>query len=151
MDWHFKVYQRSVEAEKRGMHRSWYVDQQEWVKSREAVDVDHVAAPEGADAQAGKVVEGPKYIHVPEPGSGINNTCPICQDRFENKWLDLAQDWVWLDAVLVRNRAFHASCLAEASKDRDGTPRRTPEPVLGKRKAEPGMASPKIRTLRTAI
>lgn len=28
MDWHFKVHQRSAEAEKRGMHRSWYVDQQ---------------------------------------------------------------------------------------------------------------------------
>ena len=28
MDWHFKVHQRSAEAEKRGTHRSWYVDQQ---------------------------------------------------------------------------------------------------------------------------
>lgn len=27
MDWHFRVHQRANEAEKRGMHRSWYVDQ----------------------------------------------------------------------------------------------------------------------------
>lgn len=27
MDWHFRVHQRSNEAEKRGTHRSWYVDQ----------------------------------------------------------------------------------------------------------------------------
>jgi pre-mRNA cleavage complex 2 protein Pcf11 len=27
MDWHFRVHQRTNEAEKRGMHRSWYVDQ----------------------------------------------------------------------------------------------------------------------------
>lgn len=27
MDWHFKVHQRSNEAEQRGMHRSWYVDE----------------------------------------------------------------------------------------------------------------------------
>lgn len=27
MDWHFRVKQRMVEAEKRGQHRSWYVDQ----------------------------------------------------------------------------------------------------------------------------
>lgn len=27
MDWHFRVHQRIVEAEKRGQHRSWYVDQ----------------------------------------------------------------------------------------------------------------------------
>jgi hypothetical protein len=27
MDWHFRVHQRTNEAEKRGIHRSWYVDQ----------------------------------------------------------------------------------------------------------------------------
>jgi hypothetical protein len=27
MDWHFRVHQRTTEAEKRGMHRSWYVNQ----------------------------------------------------------------------------------------------------------------------------
>lgn len=26
MDWHFGVHQRTTEAEKRGTHRSWYVD-----------------------------------------------------------------------------------------------------------------------------
>ena len=28
MDWHFRVHQRIAEAEKRGQHRSWYVDQE---------------------------------------------------------------------------------------------------------------------------
>ncbi|AEO71694.1 uncharacterized protein THITE_2124427 [Thermothielavioides terrestris NRRL 8126] len=27
MDWHFRVHQRTAEAEKRGQHRSWYVDE----------------------------------------------------------------------------------------------------------------------------
>lgn len=27
MDWHFRVHQRITEAEKRGQHRSWYVDE----------------------------------------------------------------------------------------------------------------------------
>jgi hypothetical protein len=27
MDWHFRVHQRMTEAEKRGQHRSWYVDE----------------------------------------------------------------------------------------------------------------------------
>lgn len=27
MDWHFRVHQRIMESEKRGQHRSWYVDQ----------------------------------------------------------------------------------------------------------------------------
>jgi pre-mRNA cleavage complex 2 protein Pcf11 len=27
MDWHFRVHQRMTEAEKRGQHRSWFVDE----------------------------------------------------------------------------------------------------------------------------
>ena len=43
-----------------------------------------------------------------------------------------------MDAVKIGARVYHASCHAEASKDGGGTPMRnsTPEPVLGKRKAE---------------
>ncbi len=56
------------------------------------------------------------------------------------KWLDGAQEWVWMDAVKIGDRVYHASCHREAARDRDreGTPgaRATPEPVLGKRKAE---------------
>lgn len=110
-----------------------------------AVSEDNAAQATKAAAEAAK----PKYIPVPEPGSRINNVCPICQDRFENKWLDTAQEWVWLDTVLVGGRAYHASCHAEAARDREGTPRRTPEPVLGKRKAENGLSSPKVRSLKT--
>ncbi len=28
MDWHFLVHQRMAEAETRGQHRSWYVDEE---------------------------------------------------------------------------------------------------------------------------
>lgn len=30
------------------------------------------------------------------------------------KWLDEAQEWVWMDAVRVGGRVFHASCHREA-------------------------------------
>jgi pre-mRNA cleavage complex 2 protein Pcf11 len=118
------------------------------------VDSDHSATPEDGAGETSEADKGPKYIPVPDPASGINNVCPICQEKFENKWLDTAQEWVWLDAVLVGNRAFHASCHAEATRDREGTPglsRRTPEPVLGKRKAESTISPPKIRTLKTSM
>jgi pre-mRNA cleavage complex 2 protein Pcf11 len=128
---------------------------QDWVKSREVVDSDHAHNQDDAATQASKAAEAakPKYIPVPDSSKGINNVCPICQERFENKWLDTAQEWVWLDVVLAGNRAYHASCHAEATRDREGTPglsRRTPDPVLGKRKAEVGISSPKIRSLKTS-
>ncbi|RCI12140.1 hypothetical protein L249_0384 [Ophiocordyceps polyrhachis-furcata BCC 54312] len=156
MDWHFRVHQRSNEAEKRGTHRSWYVDQQDWVRCREVVDSDHIAAPEETSKEATQTEKGPRFMAVPEAGSGVHNVCPICQEKFENKWLDTAQEWVWLEAVLVGNRAYHESCHAEATRDREGTPavlssRRSPEQVvLGKRKAETSISSPKVRAMKTS-
>ncbi|KAJ4307132.1 mRNA 3' end processing factor [Collariella sp. IMI 366227] len=72
MDWHFRVHQRMTDAEKRGQHRSWYVDE---------------------------LQQQDPLPPVPEDASRVNNTCPICQEKFEMKWLDEAQEWVWMDAV----------------------------------------------------
>jgi hypothetical protein len=47
------------------------------------------------------------------------------------KWLDEAQEFVWMDAIKIGGRIYHASCHSEVK--RDGA---TPEPVLGKRKNE---------------
>ncbi|KAK0704986.1 hypothetical protein B0H67DRAFT_649376 [Lasiosphaeris hirsuta] len=179
MDWHFRVHQRIAEYEKRGQHRSFFVDELDWIKSLEAIDVDYVAppaggnnasnndsgdSPRGASAQAGGKRGGGQqqlqqllqYIAVPEDSSRVNTVCPICQERFEMKWLDEAQEWVWMDAVKIGERVFHASCHREATKDRDredaqaaaaaaaaaasqvqqAYQRGVPEGVLGKRKAE---------------
>lgn len=141
MDWHFKAHQRLAEAEKRGQHRSWYVDNNDWLKSREAIDVDHPPSTGDASSSPGKEKKEakPKYIPVPDASSRINSVCPICQEKFENKWLDTAQEWVWLDTILVGNRAYHYSCHAEATQARGSTPtysRSTPEPMHRKRKAE---------------
>lgn len=127
------------------------------MKSREAIDTDHDPSGPEASAQASKAAEEaakPKYIPIPDPSRSINNVCPICQEKFDNKWLDTAQEWVWLDAVLVGNRAYHSSCHAEATRDREGTPgysRKTAGPVLGKRRPEAGLASPKVRSLKTSV
>lgn len=157
MDWHFRVHQRIIEAEKRGQHRSWYVDQADWVRSVEAIDLDQhqythtdstadatsSGGPNAASGVDGASGGGPKiqYIPVPDDGDATNSVCPICQEKFETKWLDEAQEWVWTDALRVGGRAYHASCYAEVTKGGSGggTPmysRATPDPVLGKRKAE---------------
>lgn len=81
---------------------------------------------------------------MPDDGDTINTVCPICQEKFETKWLDEAQEWVWTDAARVGPRAYHASCYAEVTKESGATPlygggggaRATPDRVLGKRKAE---------------
>ncbi|CAK7271759.1 mRNA 3' end processing factor [Sporothrix epigloea] len=136
MDWHFKVHQRIVEAEKRGQHRSWYVDQADWIQSRETVDfdgVDHHGANLNGNATGGQTGKGLgtggtggtgatgggklQWIPVPTGGAKTNQTCPICQEKFELKWLDEAQEWVWIDATRVGSRVYHASCHAEAARN----------------------------------
>ncbi|GAB1312995.1 mRNA 3' end processing factor [Madurella fahalii] len=157
MDWHFRVHQRITEAEKRGQHRSWYVDELDWIRSREAIDTDYVAPQDlsssstpdflddaaiakrpagGGKSAASSRAQQQQYLPVPEDSSRVNNTCPICQERFEMKWLDEAQEWVWTDAVRVGERVYHASCHREAAGSMAYNQRPTPERVLGKRKAE---------------
>jgi pre-mRNA cleavage complex 2 protein Pcf11 len=151
MDWHFRVHQRMTDAEKRGQHRSWYVDElvrlspvslltlttkpptQDWIRSREVSEDQNPAA----DGAGGGSSAAPKpklhYLPVPDDPALAGSVCPICQEKFEMKWLDDAQEFVWMDAAQIGERVFHASCHAEATKD---VKRGTPEPVLGKRKAE---------------
>ncbi|EGO56489.1 hypothetical protein NEUTE1DRAFT_147145 [Neurospora tetrasperma FGSC 2508] len=189
MDWHFRVHQRVTDAERRGQHRSWWVEQSDWVNSLEAIDSDHghrsdTTAGGGAGGHGGRgggvpgqdtlnyddnVDEdeddydpeasfnnsynpnslypgggimgadhsgghgggkampghgggrkggkrgGLDYIPVPEDSAKVNNMCPICQERFEMKWLDEAQEWVWMDATKVGERVYHASCHKEVN------------------------------------
>lgn len=110
------------------------------------IDLDGADNPDGAGnptSAAGS--SGPKlqYIAVPDDGDNTNNVCPICQEKFETKWLDEAQEWVWTDALRVGGRAFHATCYAEVTKETSGSApaygvamRSTPDRVLGKRKAD---------------
>ncbi|KFZ06444.1 hypothetical protein V501_07407 [Pseudogymnoascus sp. VKM F-4519 (FW-2642)] len=138
MDWHFRVHQRMVEAEKRGQHRSWYVDELDWIKSRET-DEEHLAsATTDKDAPASQGPKKQQYLAVPDDPELANSLCPICQEKFEMKWLD--EEFVWMDAVKIGERIYHASCHAEARKSYRGTP----EPVLGKRKNEEELLS--VRT-----
>lgn len=147
MDWHFRVHQRIAEYEKRGQYRSPFVDEIDWIQTPVTVDIDYVpptSTDDSSDApnhsntsiRNSHQQQKPKlqYIPVPDDSSRVNSICPICQERFEMKWLDEAQEWVWMDAVKIGDRVYHASCHREVAGDRrEGTPS---DGVLGKRKAE---------------
>lgn len=150
LDWHFNTNQRMTEAAKRAQTRSWYVDERDWIKSREVGD-DQVAAEsespaEGAAGEDGHAAkQGPPkpWIRAPNDATLRNTPCPICQEKFESTWSEEVQDWIWQDAVKMGLRVYHASCYAEVTKDgpgpRSSTPQArtgTPDSVLGKRKAE---------------
>ncbi|RJE19246.1 hypothetical protein PHISCL_08413 [Aspergillus sclerotialis] len=143
LDWHFKTNQRMAEAAKRAQNRSWYVDERDWIKSRESGDDQSLAGAGEGDphAQSNAVEKGPQkqWIRAPNDAALRNTPCPICQEKFESTWSEDVQDWIWLDAVKVGSRVYHGSCYAEVTKDGSNTPvgrTGTPDSILGKRKAE---------------
>ncbi|KAL1997120.1 hypothetical protein VTN49DRAFT_7985 [Thermomyces lanuginosus] len=146
LDWHFKTNQRMAEAAKRGQSRSWYVDERDWIKSREYDDADIGAAGSttGTASQDGTSQhsrQSKQWIRAPSDATLRNAPCPICQEKFESTWSEEVQDWIWKDAVKVGNRVYHASCYAEVttSAPAQGSAvarTSTPDSVLGKRKAE---------------
>ncbi|KAL2824702.1 hypothetical protein BJY01DRAFT_230397 [Aspergillus pseudoustus] len=155
LDWHFRTNQRMADAARRAQNRSWYVDERDWIKSREVGD-DQVTTEtettnDSAGADGGSSKKGPakQWIRAPNDATLRNTPCPICQEKFESTWSEDVQDWIWQDAVKVGARVYHASCYAEVTKDGSSQPRRetpsgrtgTPDSVLGKRKAE-GSDSP---------
>ncbi|KAI2631925.1 hypothetical protein GGR54DRAFT_6709 [Hypoxylon sp. NC1633] len=137
MDWHFWANQRIADAEKRGHHRSWLVDIQDWIDTRESVDKGHLAAPpeEGSEKEPAL-----QWIPAPDDPNLANSFCSICQEKFETKWLDDAQEFVWMDAIKVGQQIFHASCYQEVRKDGGGTG--------GKRKAKEDLTSSRNKLRR---
>ncbi|EED15048.1 mRNA cleavage factor complex component Pcf11, putative [Talaromyces stipitatus ATCC 10500] len=151
LDWHFRTNQRMTDSIKRGQNRSWYVDERDWIKSREFDDDSGLAGTgpgngtTSTEEEAAKKQPQKQWIRAPNDVALRNAPCPICQEKFESTWSEDVQDWIWQDALKVGNRVYHASCYAEVTKDgsataaRAGTPLArtgTPDSVLGKRKAE---------------
>ena len=117
----------------------------EWIRSRENIEEGIDGASSGmkdtkalAAAAAAKNDPKTKFIPAPSEDPLASLPCPICQEKFQPSWNDNLQDFVWMDAVKIGNRVYHASCYSELKKDGGNTPLRTgtPDSVLGKRKAE---------------
>lgn len=138
MDWHFKV--KDPDAAKRGVHRSWYMSEKDWIDYRE---VDETTP--ATDAASTNSVAKPKkqakdrYVLVPQDPTLQHAPCPICQEKFETQWNVDANDFVWMDALQVGGKIYHATCFEEYSKGAGIPMPSTPDSVLGKRKADAGM------------
>jgi pre-mRNA cleavage complex 2 protein Pcf11 len=146
MDWHFKV--KDPDANKRGVHRSWYIGEKEWI---DYTEVDETASPNESAATTAankpKKLAKDRYISVPQDPILQHAPCPICQEKFETQWNVDANDFVWMDALQVGSKVYHATCFEEFSKGQGIPMPSTPDSVLGKRKADLGgdMEGKKIR------
>jgi pre-mRNA cleavage complex 2 protein Pcf11 len=151
LDWHFKTKSRMADAEKKGQSRSWYVDEREWISSKEYADGTGPEETSGENSgllsasSAGRA-KMPDFVRAPNDPHLKSLPCPIDLEPFVSFWSDDLQEFIWTDAIQVGDRIYHASCYRQAMADRakaatpvgTGASGRidTPDSVLGKRKAE---------------
>lgn len=144
MDWHFKV--KDPDAAKRGVHRSWYMPEKEWIEYKE---VDETSPNHASNDPNNSTLTGAKskkqakdrYVSVPQDVVSQQAPCPICQEKFDTVWNVEANDFVWMDALSVGGKVYHATCFEEYSKGAGIAMPGTPDSVLGKRRAEDGMGA----------
>ena len=106
----------------------------EWI---DYTEVDETAPPEEQGPATQKKETKDQYVPVPTDARLVHAPCPICQEKFEPQWHVDASDFVWMDAVKVGGKIYHATCWEEYNKGvGSGAAPGTPDSVLGKRKAE---------------
>ncbi|KAK9347498.1 hypothetical protein V1522DRAFT_401088 [Lipomyces starkeyi] len=124
LDWHFRVNKR-LREDTRGQSRSWYLDEESWIKFTDGDDNKENGDPRDSSFQSGangftaakKLREdvSHKYIPAPKDPNVISTPCPICKEKFKSVWNEKAEDWVWMNAVKAENgKIYHATCLQDA-------------------------------------
>ncbi|KAF2016586.1 hypothetical protein BU24DRAFT_205893 [Aaosphaeria arxii CBS 175.79] len=106
MDWHFRV--KNSLASSRGVHRTWYLTEKEWIVYRE---FDEALNETPTEVKPASGADKKRYVPAP-PGL---TSCPICLDEFKPTWNAEANDFVFMDAVEVNKKIYHVSCWEEVN------------------------------------
>ncbi|OAD78621.1 hypothetical protein PHYBLDRAFT_163720 [Phycomyces blakesleeanus NRRL 1555(-)] len=117
LDSHFRQNRRMKERVKRGLSRSWFVTESEWI-SGAGGEVTSQQAPAFLNDQSSG------HLNNNEKSSGVHGStedanmaedhkvvmpndgrkpCPICGERFIDFWNDEEEEWMYKNAVLVEN------------------------------------------------
>lgn len=119
LDWHFRINNRLREIASRGQSRSWYFDEEEWIKYvHEDVTQVITELPENNSDKPNKHKEfspDDSYVLTPTDPNAANEPCPICKEKFISVWNEDVEEWVWKNAISIENVIYHAICLSEAS------------------------------------
>ncbi|KAG0184768.1 hypothetical protein DFQ28_010531 [Apophysomyces sp. BC1034] len=111
LDSHFRQNRRMKERVKRGLSRSWFVTEEEWI-SGAGGEVTSQQAPAFLNDQQFHVHAndspttedaGKAEDHTVIMPNEDRKPCPICGERFIDFWNDEEEEWMYKNAVLVEN------------------------------------------------
>ncbi|EMR08083.1 hypothetical protein PNEG_03523 [Pneumocystis murina B123] len=119
LDWHFRINNRLRELSSRGQSRSWYFDEEEWIKYTHEDGSLITVEPLDNDLDKPKKHKDfnhdDSYVLTPTDPNAANEPCPICKEKFISVWNEDVEEWVWKNSISIEGVIYHANCLSEAS------------------------------------
>eukprot|EP01130_Rhizamoeba_saxonica_P006381 TRINITY_DN2546_c0_g1_i3.p1 TRINITY_DN2546_c0_g1~~TRINITY_DN2546_c0_g1_i3.p1 ORF type:complete len:495 (+),score=129.07 TRINITY_DN2546_c0_g1_i3:208-1692(+) len=106
LDWHFRQKRREKQKAKKGMSRSWFLDEGSWIASCTS------QTNTGSDSEKENDMEedeAEKEILVVARESQPN--CDACDEVFEVFYDENAEEWLCKDASELDNRLYHEKCV----------------------------------------
>ncbi|KAG1043483.1 hypothetical protein G6F43_011645 [Rhizopus delemar] len=133
LDIHFRQNRKIKERGKRGLSRSWFVTVNEWIHGEggESVSQQVPTFLQDGMGHVNKLIDEDNNTNEadvkPDEHTVIKHTderrtCPICGENFIDFWNDDEEEWMYKNAVLEKDKIFHATCYVDAVKS--GTKRK---------------------------
>ncbi|XP_063698350.1 uncharacterized protein LOC134829266 [Culicoides brevitarsis] len=121
LDWHFRQNRRDRDASKKAHSRKWYYDVSDWIQFEEIEDLEEREKnwfeKHGAQAEfdVEEMEKSPteQMLSCQAGPKGAEETCEVCQDKFEYFFNEENEEWHLKNAMRVDEKCYHPSCYED--------------------------------------
>uniref|UniRef100_A0A6J0UT11 Pre-mRNA cleavage complex 2 protein Pcf11 n=1 Tax=Pogona vitticeps TaxID=103695 RepID=A0A6J0UT11_9SAUR len=138
LDWHYRQNRTEKDVSRKVTHRRWYYSLTDWIEFEEIADLEERAKSQFFEKVHEEVVlktqeaaKEKEFQSVPAGPAGVDESCEICQEQFEQYWDEEEEEWHLKNAIRVDEKIYHPSCYEDYQKTSsfDSTPSPSKTPV----------------------
>ncbi|XP_053168702.1 pre-mRNA cleavage complex 2 protein Pcf11 [Hemicordylus capensis] len=137
LDWHYRQNRTEKDVSRKVTHRRWYYSLTDWIEFEEIADLEERAKSQFFEKVHEEVVlktqeaaKEKEFQSVPAGPAGVDESCEICQEQFEQYWDEEEEEWHLKNAICVDGKIYHPSCYEDyqntSSFDSTPSPSKTP-------------------------
>ncbi|XP_062830588.1 pre-mRNA cleavage complex 2 protein Pcf11 [Anolis carolinensis] len=163
LDWHYRQNRTEKDVSRKVTHRRWYYSLTDWIEFEEIADLEERAKSQFFEKVHEEVVlktqeaaKEKEFQSVPAGPAGVDESCEICQEQFEQYWDEEEEEWHLKNAIRVDEKIYHPSCYEDYQKTSsfDSTPSPSKTPVenplnimlnIVKQEVQDSCSSPKVK------